>query len=187
MDKTKQAMLLFMASEAIFFVFLLVAFINFHPNSANSGHDEMTSALDLHRTVAFTILLLLSSATAWRAQMSAERKQPRSFQAWLGITLVLGSVFIYGQATEFLRLFEKEITISRNPFSTSFFTVTGFHSIHVLAGLLLLLTLLIWSLIQTRRGRHLPQAGVNSIALYWHFVDIVWVAVFSIVYVWGTR
>jgi heme/copper-type cytochrome/quinol oxidase subunit 3 len=81
----------------------------------------------------------------------------------------------------------KEITISRDPLSTSFFTVTGFHGIHVCVGVLLYVLLLGWSEVRKRSNLEVPHGSVVAISLYWHFVDIVWVAVFSIVYLWGTR
>ena len=123
----------------------------------------------------------------------AERTRPffkerfADFKSWLVVTILLGSIFIWGQASEYLRLFEKEITISRDPLSTSFFTVTGFHGLHVCAGILFFMLLLGWSWVPRNSGRVVPAGSVVAISLYWHFVDVVWIAVFAIVYLWGTR
>jgi heme/copper-type cytochrome/quinol oxidase subunit 3 len=175
---------LFLFSESIFFVFLLVAYINFHLGPA---HGSMAHDLDVLKTATYTAFLLLSSGTAWRAHSAFLRGRTERFQAWLIATIILGLIFIYGQASEYLRLFEKEITISRDPLSTSFFTVTGFHGLHVCAGVLLFIMLLSWSMMQKRSSRAVPTGSVVAISLYWHFVDIVWIAVFAIVYLWGTK
>jgi heme/copper-type cytochrome/quinol oxidase subunit 3 len=180
-------MFLFLGSESIFFVFLLVAYINFHLGPA---HGDMSRDLDVVRTGTYTVFLLFSSFSAWRAQVAAVNWQIRRFQSWLVVTIILGSIFIWGQGTEYLQLFEKEITISRDPLSTSFFTVTGFHGLHVCAGIALLVLLLVWSEAQHRSNgakRRLPEGSIEAISMYWHFVDLVWIAVFGIVYFWGTR
>jgi heme/copper-type cytochrome/quinol oxidase subunit 3 len=130
---------------------------------------------------------VLSSATVWRAHACFLSEKMSRFHGWLVATIGLGSLFLFGQLSEYFRLFEKDITISKNPLSTGFFTVTGFHGLHVCIGVLLLLLLLVWSLIQKRFGKRLPPGSLESISLYWHFVDVVWIGVFSIVYVWGTR
>jgi heme/copper-type cytochrome/quinol oxidase subunit 3 len=176
--------LLFLFSEAIFFAFLLVAYINFHLGPAKGS---MTHDLDVMKSGVNTLILICSSFTAWRAHSAALKAQTRRFQTWLVFTILLGSVFILGQTSEYLHLFEKEVTISRDPLSTSFFTVTGFHGLHVCAGVLLYVFLLGWSELQNRNKRQVPAGSVEAISLYWHFVDIVWIAVFSIVYLWGTR
>lgn len=184
MNKVRLGTCLFLCSESIFFIFLLVAYINFHLGPA---HGSMTHDLDVSRTTINTIFLLLSSFTAWRAHSAFLKSQIRRFQTWVLLTITLGFIFIYGQASEYYRLFQKEITISRDPLSSSFFTVTGFHGLHVCAGALLLILLLGWSEIQRRSNRVVPAGSVVAISLYWHFVDIVWIAVFSIVYLWGSR
>ena len=184
MSSTKLGMLLFLFSESIFFIFLLIAYINFHRGPA---HGSMTHDLDVMKTGTYTLVLIASSFTAWRAHAAALQGNFSRFYAWLLFTIALGSAFIWNQSSEYLRLFEKEITISRDPLSTSFFTVTGFHGLHVCAGILLFVMLLVWSLIQQRSNRRVPTGSVEAISLYWHFVDLVWIGVFGIVYVWGTK
>jgi heme/copper-type cytochrome/quinol oxidase subunit 3 len=184
MSNVRLGMLLFLGSEAIFFTFLLIAYINFHLGPA---HGSMTHDLDVMKTGVNTLVLVISSFSAWRAHSGFLNGKIRRFQSWLSVTIILGLVFVYGQASEYLRLFQKEITISRDPLSTSFFTVTGFHGLHVCAGVLLFIFLLGWSEIQRRSNRVVPTGSVVALSLYWHFVDIVWIAVFAIVYLWGTR
>lgn len=184
MSTAKLGMLLFLFSESIFFVFLLVAYINFHLGPA---HGSMTHDLDVMKTGVNTLVLMCSSISAWQAHSAALQGKIRRFRFWLLVTIALGSVFVWGQASEYLRLFQKEITISRDPLSTSFFTVTGFHGLHVCAGILLFVMLLLWSIARQRENQAVPTGSVEAISLYWHFVDIVWIAVFAIVYIWGTR
>jgi heme/copper-type cytochrome/quinol oxidase subunit 3 len=105
----------------------------------------------------------------WRAASGGTR-------AWLLATIVLGSVFLFGQWSEYLRLFRQSITISQDLFGTTFFTLTGFHGLHVLAGILLLGVLIAF--------REHPIA-LETVSLYWYFVDAVWIAIFSVVYLWS--
>jgi heme/copper-type cytochrome/quinol oxidase subunit 3 len=184
MSKAKLGMLLFLFSETIFFVFLLVAYINFH---VDQPHALIISDLDAKKTGVYTTILILSSASAFLAHKSAIAQNIVKFQMWLVATIALGSIFIFGQSREYFRLFNKEITVSRDALSTSFFTVTGFHGLHVCAGILLLVLLLFWSVYQNKSGKKVPFGSVEAISLYWHFVDIVWIAVFSVVYLWGAR
>ena len=184
MSRTRLSMLLFLASESVFFIFLLVAFVTFR---IGPGHGDMTDDLNLFRTSIFTACLVASSFTAWRAELHSKQKNGKRFHYWLTATLLLGAVFLYGQLSEYFELFKKEITVSHDPLSTAFFTVTGFHGLHVCVGILLLAMLLVWSFWQRKSGRTVPHSAVESISLYWHFVDIVWVAVFSVIYIFGTR
>ena len=184
MSNVRLGMLLFLFSEAVFFVFLLVGYINFHEGP---GREVMAHGLDVAKTAVFTGFLVLSSLTIWLADRALAKNKFRPFVAWLVVTILFGATFLYGQLSEYARLFQQDITVSRDPLATGFFTVTGFHGLHVAAGLLLLVFLLVWSLIQNKRGRALPASASEGISLYWHFVDIVWIAVFAIVYIWGTR
>ena len=95
----------------------------------------------------------------------------------------VAGTFLAGQATEYARMIGRNVTISRNLFGTSFFTLTGFHGLHVLVGLILLAVM--GGIYATRSRAGIAGPAVNAISLYWHFVDVVWVAVFSVVYVWG--
>ena len=184
MSRTRLSMLLFLGSESVFFIFLLIAFIAFR---RGPGHGDMTNSLHLLRATFFTGCLVASSFTAWRVETHSRRQNTQKFHHWLIATLVLATAFLYGQLSEYFNLFDKEITISHDPLSTAFFTVTGFHGVHVCVGIFLLAMLLVWSLWQQKNARVIPHSAVESIALYWHFVDIVWIAVFSIIYVAGTK
>ena len=163
-------MLLFLLNEAVFFFMLIAAFLYFR------GSTVATAARTLNLTAAsiFTVCLLASSLTMWRAAATGAR-------SWLAATLVLGAIFLYGQGTEYWALFRQNVTIGNNQFGTTFFTLTGVHGLHVLAGLILLVILL-----SGRTGRSLQVSGsaLESIAFYWYFVDAVWLAIFGLVYLW---
>lgn len=180
-EKARFATLLFLASEATFFVFLIIAYGLFNysltqgPTAANSLHPL--------RSGTYTIALLASSFTLWAGTRSLQKKELRRFKQWLVITILLGAVFIFGQTSEYLELLRNNVTISRNLFGTTFFTLTGFHGIHVIVGLILLAILfgLAFTLdFETPR----QIAAAESISYYWHFVDAVWVVIFSMIYLW---
>ena len=166
MKRAQLGMALFLLNEAVLFFLLIAAFVNFR------GSTLATAAanLQLKQATVFTVCLLASSLTMWRAVAT---RQP----AWIGATLALGIIFLLGQGSEYLRLFRQHITISQGQFGTTFFTLTGIHALHVLAGLLALAILLGMKL------RTHPDV-VPAIALYWYFVDAVWIGIFATVYLW---
>ena len=110
------------------------------------------------------------------------RGQVSAFRSWLGATIILGAIFMFGQGREYLGLYHENVTVSRNVFGSSFFTLTGFHGLHVILGLIALLIFLAWPFSDSQRPQ---ESAVRTIALYWHFVDWVWVVIFSVVYLWA--
>ncbi|MCA9101776.1 MAG: cytochrome c oxidase subunit I, partial [Planctomycetales bacterium] len=174
----------FVVSEAIFFVLLLVSYVVFNTPSAEDGTvapgPTAASALDVPRTGIFTVVLLASSVTFWLSERSLRRGHQQTFLKWLGVTIALGAAFIGGQLWEYAGLISSGITIDSNLFASTFFTVTGFHGLHVTAGIVALSILLTMG----RRG-YLTQRRAHvlgAVGVYWHFVDVVWIAVFSIIY-----
>ena len=163
-SRAQRGMLLFLLNEAVLFFMLIAAYVYFHGSIAATASRN----LDLTSAVVFTVCLMASSVAMWRAAATGRR-------AWIGATLALGALFLYGQGTEYWRLFRQNVTISRDQFGTSFFTITGVHAVHVFLGLLLLALLL--------RGTP-SRAMTDSIALYWYFVDAVWIVIFGVVYLW---
>jgi heme/copper-type cytochrome/quinol oxidase subunit 3 len=103
-------------------------------------------------------------------------------KAWLIATIVLGGIFIVGQGLEYWGLFQSGVTVGLDLFATTFFTLTGFHGLHVSFGLLALLVVLGVALVSNLKNGRFPALG--AVGYYWHFVDVVWVFVFSIVYLW---
>jgi cytochrome c oxidase subunit III len=175
-------MLLFVASEAVFFILLIVAYVVYHatsPSAADASHY-----LDIPKTAVFTACLISSSFSMWLAGARFRSGRRRSALAWLLITMALGAVFLAGQGSEYVSLIGKDVTISRDLFGTTFFTLTGFHGLHVLIGLIMLGTLFG---LEMKRGVTGSPEAVECVSIYWHFVDAVWMIIFPVVYLWVLR
>jgi len=171
----------FVASESFFFLMLILAYVNFH----GSQVDGPTAVNSLNPIVTgiFSLFLLASSFTIWLAGKSLKNKNHRMLKFWLLVTILFGAIFIFGQGMEWAGLIEKNITISRNVFGTTFFSLTGFHGFHVCVGLIMLSILLVLALFGDFKG---PKSdAVECISIYWHFVDGVWIVVFSVIYLWA--
>jgi cytochrome c oxidase subunit I len=177
-DKNKTGILTFILSEAGFFMTLILAYLFFyaHPQSGPTPRE-----LDVPRTLIFSVCLFASSFTFWRSEIAMSKRQRGSMLGWLGLTAALGSIFVVGQGTEYWKLFKTGVDVSTNLFSTTFFTLTGFHGLHVLLGLVALLIFfwLAW------RGDFAAgrEPAFESAGYYWHFVDVVWVFVLLTVYI----
>jgi len=178
MDNVIMGMLVFVASESIFFLLLVLAYVNFHKVTG----AQAATLLEPVKTGIFSIALFASSFTIWLAEKAHEKQAIAQFKMWLFSTIALGTIFIAGQAEEYYRLIMDKITIDRDLFGTTFFTLTGFHGLHVIIGLLMLTLILGLSL--WGRKHEPSEVGLQSVAIYWHFVDAVWVVVFSVVYLW---
>ncbi len=170
---------LFIAQELTFFVFLILAYVLLH-NKVAPGQPTAADSLDRAKAGVFTLFLLASSGTLWLSERALRAERWRAFTGWLVVSIVLGGVFLTGQGMEYAHLFSGNVTISRNLFGTAFFTLTGVHGLHVLIGLVSLLALAVLALLG---GRRRPSArAVEAVGLYWHFVDVVWIFIFSLVY-----
>jgi heme/copper-type cytochrome/quinol oxidase subunit 3 len=181
-NKNRLGMGLFLASETIFFLILILSFIYFRGSWISGTGPNPADNLDVPVTGLFSLALFSSSGTLWFAERSLKRGNQSRFRTGLLLTVLLGATFLIGQGLEYAHLFSKQVTISQNLFGTTFFTLTGLHGFHVFVGLVMLTILLGLSL---TGGTKVPRAGaVETIALYWHFVDLVWVFIFSIVYLW---
>ncbi|MCA9110856.1 MAG: cbb3-type cytochrome c oxidase subunit I [Planctomycetaceae bacterium] len=168
----------FVASEVVFFLLLLVSFVVF--NAKELPDPTSATALDVNGTGMFTGCLLASSLTYWLAERSLRRDKSSTFRFWLGLSILFGLIFIGGQAWEYAGLISCYITIDENLFAATFFTVTGFHGLHVIAGLVALSILLTQSLKRSLSSKRVNV--VQAVGVYWHFVDVVWVIVFSLIY-----
>jgi cytochrome c oxidase subunit 1/cytochrome c oxidase subunit I+III len=182
-DKAAVAAWSFIASEAGFFLILIVAFVVFNAGARNDP-ASLSRLLDVPKTGAFTACLLASSGTLWLSERALDRDRNPMAVAWLAVTIALGAVFMVGQAGEYLGLFHKGVGVATNLFATTFFTLTGFHGLHVTIGLVALGILLARAVAGDFRGRR--SAVLRAVGLYWHFVDVVWLVVFTLVYVRGT-
>jgi cytochrome c oxidase subunit III len=136
--------------------------------------------LNIPVTSASTFVLLMSSLAMVLAHAAVERSDRKYSKIWLAATALLGSTFLGFQAYEFTSFVHEGLTLRTNLFGSTFFTLTGFHGAHVTAGVIWLTTLLF---IDIKRGLGPRDAiNVDVCALYWHFVDVVWIAIFTLVY-----
>ena len=184
-DKHRLGMLLFIVSEAVFFTILILAFVFYRDSPANAGGPSAFNALDVGRTAIFTVCLYASSFTIILSERSHKRGRDALMKAWLLLTIGLGATFLYGESSEYIDVTSRlGLTPHRDIFGTTFFALTGFHGFHVLIGLMLLTILLILGFGGKFRGGAHP-AAFGTVALYWHFVDVVWVVIFPTVYLWS--
>jgi heme/copper-type cytochrome/quinol oxidase subunit 3 len=184
MEKNKLAMTLFLLSESIFFLLLILAYVTYHSTHGNG--PTAANSLNIVKTGVFSLFLFSSSFTVWRAGRGLEKKEgyrSGSALSWLALTIALGLTFLVGQGLEYADLLRRHVTISRDLFGTTFFTLTGFHGLHVLVGLVML-TVLLWTAARSSLRRLKPVA-MEVVSLYWHFVDAVWVFIFGVVYLWA--
>jgi cytochrome c oxidase subunit 3 len=177
-------MVAFLVSEVSFFSTLIVTYMTF------MGKDTVgptpSEALSLPLVLGTTACLLSSSATIHRAEGMLHRGDPGGFLAWWGATIGLGIVFLLGTAYEWRELIVKHhLTLGRNLFGTTYYTLVGFHGLHVTAGVVVMLIVLGIGLRRRRPSTGPSRSGVGLVAWYWHFVDAVWVAVFTVVYLIG--
>ena len=170
---------LIIAESAIFTIFV-VAYL-FYLGKSVTGP---TPSEVLETPIFYTICLLSSSLTIHLAAKSLERDYRRLFLGFWLLTIALGGLFLYGTAQEWHRLiYERGLTISTNLFGTTYYSLVGLHAFHVTAGLIMLLMVATFGFIG-RMG--VSQSGrVAVLSMYWHFVDAVWVVVFTVVYVLG--
>jgi cytochrome c oxidase subunit III len=170
---------LIIAESAIFTIFV-VAYL-FYSGKSLSGP---TPREVLETPIFYTICLLSSSVTIHFAVKRLERGRQSAFLALWLLTIALGGLFLYGTGQEWHRLiYEHGLTISTNLFGTTYYSLVGLHAFHVTAGLIMLSIVLLFGL----AGRVDPEQfrRVDILSLYWHFVDAVWVVVFTVVYVLG--
>jgi heme/copper-type cytochrome/quinol oxidase subunit 3 len=178
-DKNKAGVITFIISEAGFFGVLILAYLFFNA-TAKSGAGAQE--LNVLKTGMFSVCLFASSFTIWRSEVAERMNKHGRMKLWLVITILLGGIFIVGQGLEYWDLYRSGVSVGLDLFATTFFTLTGFHGLHVCAGLLALLVVLGVALSRSAKSGHLTALG--PVGLYWHFVDVVWVFVFSVVYVW---
>jgi len=170
---------LIIAESAIFTIFV-VAYL-FYLGKSRSGP---TPREVLETPIFYTVCLLSSSLTIHFAGKALERGRRVAFLLLWLLTIVLGALFLYGTGQEWHRLiYEHGLTISTNLFGTTYYSLVGLHAFHVTAGLTMLTIVLLFGL----AGRVGPEQSrrVDALSLYWHFVDAVWVVVFTVVYVLG--
>src|ERR1700723_3319992 len=174
------AMFGLIAAEAAIFTIFVVAYLFYVGKSLTGPMPREVLSVPIF----YTICLLSSSMTIHVAVKALRRGNVRVFGDWWLVTIALGAAFIYGTAMEWHRLiFHDGLTISTNLFGTTYYSLVGLHGLHVVVGLLALSMVMVFTLVGNVRSEHAERVDVLS--LYWHFVDAVWVVVFTVVYVIG--
>jgi cytochrome c oxidase subunit 1 len=177
-DHRKLAMWVFLGSECFFFGTLIASYLAYRGRSVVGPYPH--EILNLPLTTLSTFDLLMSSLSMVLALAAAQRGDRRQTRLWLAGTILFGVIFLGFQAYEFTAFVHEGLTLQTNLFGSTFFTLTGFHGAHVAIGVTWLATLLVLDL----RGRLTVSDAlkVEIAGLYWHFVDIVWIAIFTLVY-----
>jgi cytochrome c oxidase subunit III len=168
------------AAEAAIFTIFVVAYLFYIGKSLAGPLPKDVLSVP----VFFTISLLSSSLTIHLAAKALRGGSVRGFGTWLFATIALGAAFMYGTAMEWYRLiYHDGLTISTNLFGTTYYSLVGLHGFHVIMGLLALSTVMAFTIFGAVKQEHAERIDVLS--LYWHFVDAVWIVVFTVVYVIG--
>ena len=174
------AMYCLIAAEVAIFTIFVVAYI-FYIGKSLSGPQPRDV---LHLPIFLTVCLLSSSLTIHFAVRSLRSGRIVSFGVWWFLTIALGSIFLLGTFREWHQLIYHEgLTIQTNLFGTTYYSLVGLHAFHVTVGLLALTAVLVFTLRGDVGAQHAERAEVLS--MYWHFVDVVWVVVFTVVYIVG--
>jgi len=179
-SRGRVAMLALIVGESAIFTIFVVAYIFYIGKSVNGPTPRQVLEIPAFNTVC----LLSSSLTIWLAERSIAKNRILVFSLCWIATIALGIIFIAGTAREWHRLiYDYGLTLQSSLFGTTFYSLVGLHATHVVVGLLMLLIVLAFTLTGHVRGQHAER--IQVLALYWHFVDAVWVVVFTVVYIVG--
>lgn len=178
LSNNKMAMWLFLGSECLLFGGLISTYMLYRGRITQGPRPSQI--FDIPFTSVSSFVLLMSSLTMVLAVTSAQRKDNERTKLWLTITALLGATFVGGQVYEFTAFYNEGLGFTTNLFSSSFYTLTGFHGVHVTVGVIMLLSLR--GIISTNKDTGDRPEVVELIGLYWHFVDIVWIIIFTLVY-----
>jgi heme/copper-type cytochrome/quinol oxidase subunit 3 len=180
-DSRKLGMWLLIASECLLFGSLIVTYLIFHDKIANPPTPK--EILNIPVTTISTFVLLMSSFSIVLALSAIQRGDRKSFEKWILITALGGLVFLGFQVFEFTEFVHEGLGFTTNTFGSSFFLLTGTHGTHVAVGVLWLFSLYFTS----KRGGLVKDAAlkVDTMALYWHFVDVIWIIIFTVVYLFS--
>jgi cytochrome c oxidase subunit 3 len=171
--------IVWLSSELMFFAALFAMF--FAIRAADySMWEEGFHLLNLPYALTFTVILVISSITCQIGVWRAEKGDVHGLRRWFTLTFVLGLIFVLGQVNEYRTLVEEGFSISTNGYGSMFYLTTGFHGLHVTGGLIAFIIYMI----RTTMGRFTPAQATSAIVVsyYWHFVDIVWIALFFMIY-----
>ena len=171
-------MWLFLASDCFFFGSFISTFLLYRGRSLEGPYPE--DVYDIPFTSITSFVLLMSSLTMVLALAAIQRGDLRNCRIWLLATSLLGMVFLGAQVFEFTEFYREGLTLSQNLFGTTFFVLTGFHGAHVGVGVLILLSM--YFMVARGRIGQAESLNIELAGLYWHFVDVVWIVIFTLVY-----
>lgn len=178
------AMACLITAESAIFTIFVVAYLYYMGRDTQGPTPKQV--LELPKTIFYSVCLLSSSLSIWLAEHAIERAKMAAFRLWWAVTILLGLTFLYGTAAEWYNLIVHDhLTVSTNLFGTTYYSLVGLHATHVVVGLIMMLVVLAFSVAGAVRPQH--SYRVKTLALYWHFVDAVWVVVFTVVYVVGCQ
>jgi cytochrome c oxidase subunit 3/cytochrome o ubiquinol oxidase subunit 3 len=179
-SKGRVAMFCVIIAESAIFTIFVIAYIYNIGKSLYGPTPNQVLEVPLFNTVC----LLSSSLTIWLAERAIEHGKVKAFGLWWALTFVLGAIFLVGTGIEWYKLiYHDGLTISTNLFGTTFYSIVGLHASHVIIGLCALLTVLLFTITGHVQQEHAER--IQVLALYWHFVDAVWIVVFTVVYIIG--
>jgi cytochrome c oxidase subunit 3/cytochrome o ubiquinol oxidase subunit 3 len=175
---TKLAMWVFLSSESLFFGAFIATYLLYRGRSTSGPLPR--DVYNIPFTSVTSFILLMSSLSMVLALASIQRGDHRRFRVWIAATALFGLTFIAGQIYEFTEFYREGLALSTNVFGSSFFVLTGLHGAHVTAGIIWLLSL--WGLSMQGKLAVQDSEKVEVAGLYWHFVDIVWIVIFTVIY-----
>ncbi len=171
--------IVWLSSELMFFAALFAMY--FQIRAADySQWERHTKVLNVPYATTFTVILVLSSITCQAGVFAAERGDVHALRRWFTLTFVMGLIFVLGQANEYRTLVHEGVKINADGYGSMFYLTTGFHGLHVTGGLIAFIIYMV----RTTMGRFTPAQATSAIVVsyYWHFVDIVWIALFAMIY-----
>jgi cytochrome c oxidase subunit 3/cytochrome o ubiquinol oxidase subunit 3 len=175
---TKLAMWVFLSSESLFFGAFIATYLLYRGRSTSGPLPR--DVYNIPFTSVTSFILLMSSLTMVLALAAVQRGDYRRFRVWIMATALFGAVFIGGQIFEFTEFTREGLNVDTNLFGSSFFILTGIHGTHVLIGIIWLVAL--WGLSMQSRISQGDSERVEIAGLYWHFVDVVWIVIFTVIY-----
>ena len=178
LSNNKLGMWLFLGSECLLFGGLISTYMLYRGRVGEGPRPSQV--FDIPFTSVSSFVLLMSSLTMVLAVSSAHKRDDKSTNLWLVITALLGATFVGGQVYEFTAFYNEGMGFSTSLFSSSFYVLTGFHGVHVTVGLIMLLALR--GMLKNNKVPGSRAESVEMIGLYWHFVDIVWIIIFTLIY-----
>ncbi|MBO3738508.1 aa3-type cytochrome oxidase subunit III [Actinoplanes flavus] len=171
--------IVWLSSELMFFAALFAMYFSIRA-AAPELWEEHTQHLNIPYATTFTVILVLSSVTCQLGVFAAEKGDVFALRRWFTITFVMGLIFVLGQVNEYATLVGEGVKINGDGYGSMFYLTTGFHGLHVTGGLIAFIVYMI----RTTMGRFTPAQATSAIVVsyYWHFVDVVWIALFAMIY-----